>query len=56
MTPDPWRKRCPEGHCSWVSRGDGIWCEQCDVVYQETVDVRERELDEVDSAALEVTA
>ena len=38
---DPWRLRCPEGHCSWEPRGDrGYYCEVCDRLYDELVDVK----------------
>jgi hypothetical protein len=26
---DPWRYRCPEGHCSWRSTQAGYYCEVC---------------------------
>lgn len=37
---EPWRRRCPEGHCSWSPRGDEYYCEMCDATYDRLVDVK----------------
>lgn len=40
MTPDPWRLRCPDGHCSWTSRGAEYYCEVCDQYFARLVDAK----------------
>lgn len=40
MSPDPWRLRCPEGHCSWSVRAHGYYCECCDRQFEYLVDAK----------------
>lgn len=40
MTPEPWRLRCPAGHCSWETRVDGYYCEQCDEYFDQLRDAK----------------
>lgn len=35
---DPWRKRCPEGHASWLRRDGFYYCEVCQERFDELVD------------------
>jgi len=44
---DPWRRRCPEGHCDWSPRRDGYYCKVCEQRYDELVDLLEEDLDDV---------
>lgn len=40
---EPWRYRCPEGHCSWSPRVAGyFYCERCDERFPELVDTKRR--------------
>lgn len=36
---EPWRHRCPEGHCSWQPCGDEYYCRCCDARFEALVDV-----------------
>jgi hypothetical protein len=38
---EPWRLRCPRGHCTWTRRGDRYYCERCDRKYDNLIDVKE---------------
>ena len=38
MSSDPWRLRCPNGHCAWRHRGDDYECEVCDERFDELTD------------------
>lgn len=35
---DPWRRRCPEGHCSWRPNSKGYYCRECQTNYDQLVD------------------
>jgi len=37
---EPWRRRCPEGHCSWQRHGDEYYCEMCEARYATLVDAK----------------
>lgn len=39
---DPWRQRCPEGHCTWTSRGERYYCNSCDDYFDELIDAKEQ--------------
>ena len=41
MSPEPWTRRCPEGHANPQPRGDGIYCYSCEAWYPEAVDARQ---------------
>jgi hypothetical protein len=40
MNGDPWRFRCPEGHCDWRTRADGYYCRVCGEHFDELEDVK----------------
>jgi hypothetical protein len=48
----PWAQRCPDGHCSWESSGEGIWCQVCEREFSETIDLRERDVEDVNTEQL----
>lgn len=37
---DPWRRRCPEGHTSWRTRGDRYYCYSCEAHFDQLVDAK----------------
>ena len=37
---EPWRRRCPEGHCSWTRYGERYYCEVCERHYDALVDAK----------------
>jgi len=52
MTPDPWRYRCPEGHCSTENRPGrgGYYCKMCDEMYYgDPVDWKHHDTAEIES-------